>query len=134
MKPGCGRPPAPGIEFLGALSETALRDAYRAARALVLPAEEDFGIAPVESLACGRPVIALARGGALETIEPGVTGMLVDEPTADAFAEAMRTMGRLEFDPLRLRAGAERFSVGRFEGSFRHVLEETLMSGSRGAW
>ena len=60
--------------------------------------------------------------------------MLVDEPTADAFAEAMRTIGSAGVRPRPPAARAERFSVARFEGSFRHVLEETLMSGSRGAW
>ena len=123
-----------GIEFLGALSDEALRDAYRSAQALVLPAEEDFGISPVESLACGRPVIALGRGGARETVEPGVTGLLVDEPSVEAFAAAMQAIGRLAFDPIRLRAHAERFSVERFESSFRAVLQETLMSGSDGEW
>jgi glycosyltransferase involved in cell wall biosynthesis len=124
----------PGIEFLGALSDDALREAYRSAQALVLPAEEDFGIAPVESLACGRPVVALGRGGARETIEPGVTGLLVEEPNVEAFASAMRAVGRLTFDPLRLRAHAERFSVERFERSFRAVLQETLMNGSGSEW
>jgi glycosyltransferase involved in cell wall biosynthesis len=66
----------PTVEFLGAQSDEGLREAYRAAQALVLPGEEDFGIAPIESLACGRPVIALDRGGARETIESGVTGRL----------------------------------------------------------
>ena len=124
----------PGIEFLGTVSGTALREAYRSAQALVLPAEEDFGIAPVESLACGRPVIALARGGARETVEPGVTGMLVEEPSVDAFAAAMHEIGRLKVDPVQLRVRAERFSVERFEEAFRHVLEETLMNGYSGAW
>ncbi len=79
----------PSVEFLGALDDDALRAAYRRAQALVLPAEEDFGIAPVESLACGRPVVALGRGGAIETVVPDVTGILVDEDTPEAFAEAM---------------------------------------------
>jgi glycosyltransferase involved in cell wall biosynthesis len=118
------------VEFAGALSDAALRDAYRGARALVLPGEEDFGIAPVESIACGRPVIALARGGACETVEPGVTGVLVPEPTAEAFAEAMRSVAADTFDPDRLHARADRFSVGEFERSFRGVLQDALMNGA----
>ena len=59
---------------------------YRRAAAVLLPGEEDFGIVPVEAQACGTPVVALARGGALETVIDGVTGVLVDEPTPDAFA------------------------------------------------
>ena len=118
----------PTVEFLGAQSDEGLREAYRAAQALVLPGEEDFGIAPIESLACGRPVIALDRGGARETIESGVTGRLVAEPSAGAFAEAMRDAAGRTFDPAVLRARAQRFSTERFETSFRKVLAETLMT------
>jgi glycosyltransferase involved in cell wall biosynthesis len=118
----------PSVEFLGATSDAGLREAYRAAQALVLPAEEDFGIAPIESLACGRPVIALGRGGACETIEPGVTGLLVAEPDPGAFAEAMRDIAGRPFDQAALQAGAQRFSTERFETAFRTVLAETLMT------
>ncbi len=124
----------PGIEFLGSLSDDALRDAYRSARALVLPAEEDFGIAPVESMACGRPVIAWGRGGARETVEHGVTGLLIDtdidadEPDAGAFAAAMRQISEQTFDVARLRARAERFSTERFEAGFSRIVQDTLMT------
>jgi glycosyltransferase involved in cell wall biosynthesis len=120
----------PTVEFLGAQSGEALRTAYRQARALVLPGEEDFGIAPVESLACGRPVIALARGGACETIEPGAGGLLVEHASADAFAQAMREVAGRTFDRAALRARAEQFSTERFDASFRDVLAETLMTGT----
>ena len=61
----------------------------------LLPGEEDFGIVPLEAQACGRPVVALGRGGALETVIDGETGMLVDEPTAEAFADGIaRAMRR----------------------------------------
>jgi glycosyltransferase involved in cell wall biosynthesis len=117
----------PGIEFLGAVTDTALRDAYRSAIALVLPAEEDFGIAPVEAQACGRPVIALGRGGARETVEPGVTGLLVDEPDVEAFAAAMRRIQEQPFDPAVIRANADRFSTKRFEAAFSGIVRDTLM-------
>jgi glycosyltransferase involved in cell wall biosynthesis len=120
----------PRVEFLGAVSGETLRDAYRGATALVLPAEEDFGIAPLESLACGRPVVALGRGGACETIVPGVTGLLVDAQTAEAFTEALRDVAAQPFDPDVLRAHAEKFSTGRFESAFREVLQDTLMTGT----
>jgi glycosyltransferase involved in cell wall biosynthesis len=118
----------PTVEFLGAQSGEELRTAYRKARALVLPGEEDFGIAPIESLACGRPVIALARGGACETIESGVSGLLVDDASAEGFAQAMREVASRAFDPAALQALAQRFSTARFEASFRDVLAETLMT------
>ena len=114
------------VEFLGALGGSALREVYRRATALVLPGEEDFGIAPVEAMACGRPVIALRRGGALETVVPGVTGVLVDHPTPEAFADAMREMARGEFDRAAVRAHAETFATARFETAFRRLLADWL--------
>ena len=114
------------VDFLGSVDAPTLRDLYRRAQALVLPAEEDFGIAPVESLACGRPVVALGRGGATETIEPGVTGLLVDEPTVDAFSDAMRDVTTRRFDPALLSARAEAFSTTRFETAFTRLVDDVL--------
>jgi glycosyltransferase involved in cell wall biosynthesis len=121
----------PHVEFLGSVDNDALRHLYRHARALILSGEEDFGISPVESLACGRPVVALARGGACETIEDGITGALVADPSPEAFAAAMQLVAAQVFDPALLRARAERFSVRHFEESFRAVLTETLMNPTR---
>ena len=73
----------PDVTFLGPLSDEHLRDEYQRARALIMPGEEDFGIVPVEAQACGRPVVALGRGGALETVTDSDTGVLFAEPTAD---------------------------------------------------
>jgi glycosyltransferase involved in cell wall biosynthesis len=120
----------PTIAFLGALDPDALREAYRHARALVMPGEEDFGIAPVESMACGRPVIALGRGGALETVVPGVTGRLVAEPTVEAFADAMRAMLAEDLAPAPMVAHASRFSVAAFEDGVRRLLTQTLSAGA----
>ena len=116
------------VEFLGHVHDDALRELYRHARALVLPAEEDFGIAPVESIACGRPVVALARGGALETVEDGVTGRLVADQTAEAFAEAMDTVRARSFDPVEIRRHAEPFGIDRFEAAFRALVNGALPS------
>jgi glycosyltransferase involved in cell wall biosynthesis len=119
----------PEVEFLGAVDDATLRSLYRRAAALVLPGEEDFGIAPVESLACGRPVLALGRGGACETIDDGLTGRLVAEATPAAFAEAMRSVAGRRFDGAALHARAERFSADRFDAEFRAVLSDMLMTG-----
>jgi glycosyltransferase involved in cell wall biosynthesis len=115
----------PTVEFSGSLEGPALLDAYRQAIALVLPGEEDFGIAPVEALACGRPVVALGRGGATETVEDA-TGVLVGDTSVDAFADAMAQLERRRFDAAHLRSRAERFSIDRFDTGFRQVLAETL--------
>ena len=116
----------PSVEFRGAVDEPALREAYRGATAVLLTNEEDFGIVPVEAMACGRPVIALGRGGACETVEPGVTGVLVGDPSPDAFAAAMTDVTRRPFDPAAIRARAERFSIDRFEADIRALLTAQL--------
>jgi glycosyltransferase involved in cell wall biosynthesis len=118
----------PTVAFLGTIDNVRLREEYRRARALVLPGEEDFGIAPVESLACGRPVIALRRGGAVESVTDGVTGTLVDDPTIEAFAEAMSGFRTDLFDPARLRSAAEAFGPDKFDASFRAILTDTLVT------
>jgi glycosyltransferase involved in cell wall biosynthesis len=120
----------PTVEFLGALDDPALRDEFRRARAVLLPGEEDFGIVPVEALACGRPVIAFGRGGACETVRHGVTGLLVDDATPEAFAEAMYTASDRTWDPALLRAHAEPFASDRFELALCDVLTETLAAAS----
>jgi glycosyltransferase involved in cell wall biosynthesis len=116
----------PTVEFAGSPSDEAVRQLYRGAQALVLPAEEDFGIAPVEAMACGRPVVALGRGGAAETVRPGVTGWLVDTPSAEAFADAMDEARRRPLDPGPIVAHARTFSTERFEAGFRSLVTAAL--------
>ena len=106
---------APGdVEFLGRRSDEDIRDLYRRAAVTLLPGEEDFGIVPLEAQACGRPVVAYGRGGALETVIPDETGLLVDEPTPAAFADAVRRAIDHRFDPAVIRRHAVRFSRARF--------------------
>ena len=124
----------PEVEFTGRLSDEAVRDEYRRALAVILPGEEDFGIAPVEAQACGRPVIALARGGALETVADGETGVLVDADTPEAFAAAFDRTVRLRFDSARIRRHAERFSTERYVTDFQAALEETLAAPAGTQW
>ena len=116
------------VEFCGNLPADRLRDAYRDARAVVLPAEEDFGIVPVEAMACGRPVIAFGRGGACESVEDGVSGFLVPDATADAFADAMTRAADRDWDPAAISTKADRFSVDHFESGFRAFLTSALAS------
>ncbi|MEZ5317008.1 MAG: glycosyltransferase [Vicinamibacterales bacterium] len=106
------------VEFLGAIAPEALRDVYRGAQAVLMPGEEDFGIVPVEAMACGRPVVALDRGGARESVLHGETGFLVGAATAEAFAEAVAAVPGAGFSSARIRRQAERFSVDRFEQAF----------------
>jgi glycosyltransferase involved in cell wall biosynthesis len=100
----------------------ALREAYRGCRALIQAHEEDFGIAPLEALSCGRPAVVLARGGSLETITPD-TGVFFREATEEALEEAMREVGRRRFDPLALRRQALLFSRERYRTEMKSLLE-----------
>jgi glycosyltransferase involved in cell wall biosynthesis len=103
-----------GADFLGRQSDTAIRELYRGAAVTLLPGEEDFGIVPVEAQACGTPVVALARGGATETVIDGKTGILVEDLSAPAFADGIARAMSASFDRAAIRRNAERFSRERF--------------------
>lgn len=115
----------PHVRFEGRLSDEAVREHYRRCAALLMPGEEDFGLAPLEAMACGAPVIALDSGGALDTVidpsdvqpvGPAPTGLRHALPTAESLARAIERFESMPraFDPRALRAWAERFSPGRF--------------------
>ena len=114
------------VRFLGWRSDEEIRDLYRSARAVLLPGVEDFGMVPVEAQACGCPVVALAIGGACETVTDGVTGILVRDASVDAFADALLSAGADRFDRAAIRANAERFSRERFMTEFAAAIEGAL--------
>jgi glycosyltransferase involved in cell wall biosynthesis len=122
------------VTLLGRLSDEAVRDEYRSALAVLLPGEEDFGIVPVEAHACGRPVVALARGGALETVVDGDNGVLFDEPEVEALAAALDRVARTRFDAARIVAGAQRFARERHVAALRTVIDETLAAPPGTRW
>ncbi|HEY3157376.1 MAG TPA: glycosyltransferase [Vicinamibacterales bacterium] len=122
------------VEFVGRATNEEIRDEYRRALAVLLPGEEDFGIVPVEAQACGRPVVAFARGGALETVIPGETGILFDELSSASLAAALEQAAATRFDADRLRAHAERFSRDRHVERMRAVIEETLDRPAGTTW
>ncbi|GAB3135066.1 glycosyltransferase [Tsukamurella serpentis] len=120
----------PETVFLGRVSDARMVQLQRAARATLMPGEEDFGIVPVEAMAAGTAVIARAAGGALDTVVPGVSGQLLPDDADDAFigalAEAMRAFRPEDFDPRALRAHASSFSVEAFRSRMRAVVEEVI--------
>ena len=118
----------PNVEIAGELDDRAVAPVVAEARGFVIAAVEDFGIAPVEAQAAGTPVVALGRGGALETVVDGETGTFFPEQSPEAIAEAVKRLLRLEdrIDPARLRAHAERFSRPRFERAYRAFVEARL--------
>lgn len=123
-----GKLAGPTIRFLGRADDAVLRDHYARCRALIFPGEEDFGIVPVEVMASGRPVLAFGRGGVLETVVPGRTGLLFDEQTPEALINAVHRFESLEgaFDPIAIAAYAERFSKTRFHQNFRSFIDNAL--------
>jgi len=111
------------VEFTGWLSDEDIRDRYQRCRAALMPGVEDFGMVPVEAQACGRPVIALAEGGALESVVDDVTGILVRGNTVDAFAAAMTDASTRTFDSAVIRRHAESFGKDRFKSEFAAVVD-----------
>ncbi len=107
------------IEFLGWQSDETIRELYRKARALIFPGLEDFGLVPVEALACGCPVIAFGEGGATEVVEDGATGVLFPEQTVPSLLEALESFDSIRFQPTLLRQSVQRFSRRRFRQSWQ---------------
>lgn len=123
-----------GIELLGWRSDDDIRELYRNSIATILPGEEDFGIVPVEAQACGRPVVALGRAGALDTVIDGETGVLFDEPTVDSLAAALTRAAATSWDSEKIRAHAERFSRARFVAEVRRIVDETMSAPAGQRW
>lgn len=125
----------PNVEFLGRQSDAVVRDHYRRCRAFLMPGEEDFGLTPLEAMACGAPAIALRAGGATETVLEGPTpdghgptGVLYEPQAPDALADAVLRFERTErrFLPARLTAWARQFSPERFLAGVRDALAPPL--------
>ena len=110
------------VEFLGRLPDEQIRELYRRAAVVLLPGEEDFGIVPLEAQACGRPVVALGRGGAAETVVPDQTGVLVEDLAGDAFADAIVRAAASRFDARTIRRHAEAFSRARFGDQMEAII------------
>ncbi len=112
----------PNVRFLGRISDAERKRYLSRCRAFLFPGEEDFGITPLEAQAAGRPVIAYAAGGALETVLEGETGVFFRAPTAEALAEAVTAFDPGRYDPLAIRRHAERFDVARFRGELSRFV------------
>ena len=117
-------------QFLGRLSDDEIRMLYRRAAVVLLPGEEDFGIVPLEAQACGRPVVALGRGGATETVVPGETGFLVDDVSSEAFGNAVSQAVHHVFDAGVIRKHAERFGRQRFGDQMEDLVKNLADLGS----
>lgn len=118
----------PTVELVGQCSFADLKRYYAGARAFLMPGEEDFGIAPVEAMASGRPVIAFASGGARETVVPGLSGIHFAEQSVEATVAAIEAFEQWEpaVDPAAIRRHAQRFSRERFLDDFADFVDGTL--------
>jgi glycosyltransferase involved in cell wall biosynthesis len=102
------------VTFAGFVPDADLPRLMARARALVMPGEEDFGITPVEAMAAGTPVVALARGGAVDTVQPGLSGILFDEPDVPSLVAALRAAAATTWDRAEISRSVRRFDEARF--------------------
>ena len=116
----------PTVAFHGRVPDDVVSQFMQSCRALCLPGTEDFGITPVEAIAAGKPVVAFAAGGALETVIEGVSGAFFSERTSEAVLDAIGRADRIDLSPQRIADNARRFSTRAFERRFLDVLVEHL--------
>ncbi|HYN43129.1 MAG TPA: glycosyltransferase, partial [Thermoanaerobaculia bacterium] len=121
----------PNVRFAGSPSDEELRELYRSAEVVLMPGEEDFGIVPLEAQACGTPVVALGKGGALETVVDGVTGVLYPEAGAGPLARAIELARARRFDTDALVENARRFSEAAFRVRFLEAARSALAESGR---
>lgn len=116
----------PNVTFTGQLDDAAVVELMQRAAALIFPSRDDFGLAPVEAMACGTPVIAYRGGGAMHTVVEGLTGTFFDEQTAESIEDAVRAFEGGGFDHSVIRAHAEQWDVGAFRDRLRAAVAEVV--------
>jgi len=116
----------PEASLLGRVDDQTLRELYRGCRAVVMAGVEDFGIVPLEAMACGRPAVVFAEGGGPESVVPGETGAIFHEPTPQALRAAVDSLAGMRFNIATLRARAEAQSRAVFEARVRDFVEMAL--------
>lgn len=116
----------PNVKFTGRLPDQDVKELLSHCRAFIFPGEEDFGIAPLEAQAAGRPVIAYAAGGALETVVDEVTGRFFHEPTPEALAQAVRNFDDKSFDSQALCRNAAKFDTEVFKSTFSAYVQQKV--------
>ena len=114
------------VKMLGFISDDEMKDYMTRSKAFVFAAEEDFGIVPVEAQACGTPVVCFGKGGVLETVVNGETGLFFYEQTEEALIEAIKKFETIEFDPKVIRKNAERFSAQRFRAEIEEFVHSVI--------
>jgi glycosyltransferase involved in cell wall biosynthesis len=123
----------PNVTLLGYQPRARIRELLRGCKAFLFPGLEDFGIAPVEAMAAGRPVIAYAGGGALDTVVPGVTGEHFAEQNAASLAATLANFDPHAYDPAACQAQAARFSNSTFRTKLTTYLDQLLAHAGEAA-
>ena len=123
----------PSVSFVGRVAWDELVGLFQGARAFIFPGLDDFGIAPVEAQAAGRPVIAFAGGGALDTVTPGRTGEFFGEQSVESLAAVLAHFDAGAYDPGMCRTNAERFSTERFERELKEAIWNFANTGASSA-
>ncbi|MBN1516040.1 glycosyltransferase [Candidatus Sumerlaeota bacterium] len=121
----------PTVEVRDWVSDEELVRLYQRCQAFLMPGPEDFGITPLEAMACGRPVIALAEGGALETVVAGKTGEFHKEQTTESLLEVLKAFDSGKYDPDAIRAHAMTFGQERFREEMRQIIDQCLKNTTR---
>lgn len=125
----------PTVRFEDHVTDDRYRELLSGARALLFPGEEDFGIVPVEAMAAGVPVVAFGRGGAIDTVVDGVTGVLFSEQTVASLLGALDSLAASSFEVAKLRAHADLFRPEVFDEQIRAVVDGHLAAGgARDCW
>lgn len=114
----------PTVHLLGSLSDEQCSMFYDSCAAFIMPQEEDFGIAPVEAMMHGKPVLALKAGGALEYVQEGVNGLFFDDPHEAVLADGVRRIREMQFDSETIKQSVEKFSWQKFQSSFSSIIAQ----------
>jgi glycosyltransferase involved in cell wall biosynthesis len=116
----------PTVSVLGPQPFGILKEHYARCCALIFPGEEDFGMVPVEAMASGRPVIAFSRGGAVETVAPGLSGTFFAEQSVEAISAAVRNSATLQFDSEKIARHAQQFGRSQFINKMQAHIDGLL--------
>lgn len=116
----------PTVRFVGHVTDAEVAHLLRDCRALLFPGEEDFGIVVVEAGACGRPVVAYGRGGALDTVIPEETGLLFYDQSVEALVNALQQEPKISWNREMIRQNAERFRPDNFRTAYQAVVDQAL--------